>query len=166
MKTMIFFFGLLLIPGLLSCSGKGNSRTAEKNDGIITRELTILLEGNQCAEKKERQLLIRSEAQFTEVWKQTFGEIETAPAKPDVDFKKHWVVFATLGEIYHGGFEIDITSIDIKADSVISVIRHRIPGINCLTTQDIEYPFVFAQIEQYPSLKFGFRTEKVTYNCE
>ena len=167
MKELVSLLGFLLLPALLSCSGGGaKSSTAAKDSIVRKQELTTLLKGNQCAAKKEQQLLIKNESDFATQWKQTFDGFDMAPAKPEVNFSKYWVVFATMGEVSHGGFEIEAKSIVEDSGIMIINIQHKIPGNGCFTTQEIEYPFIFAQIEQYPSLMFEFRIEKVIYSCK
>jgi len=162
LKTAVFF----LLGVFLSCSnaGKTNSTVLKKTDGSADQWI-ILNMGTQCSVKQPTQRLITTFNEFSAEWKKVFSGMDIQPDIPQVDFGKSWVVAAFMGEKNKGGFEISMASVQKGADSFVVTIRHITPGPNCMSSMAIEYPYVFAEIAQFPALKAEFKVAEEIKDC-
>ena len=166
MKIILSFILIFMLSVFSSCSnsntGDGSGTNQNPDSGIKPE---ILQKGTQCAIRKERQLLITSAQEFEKIWGETFSGVDMAPQKPEVDFSKTWVVAAFLGEMSNGGFDVNVDAVAPDNNLLMITIRHTKPGKNCFSTMAIEYPYVFARIDQQKTDKTKFRIVSEIKDC-
>jgi len=115
---------------------------------------TTIASGQQSRIEEARQVVVRSSAEWTALWK------EHAPdqSMPSVDFKKYTVVGVFLGSRPTGGYSVGIASIERAGAGVVVTYREERPSPRDVVIQAITMPFQIARIERYTG-PIAFRAE-------
>jgi hypothetical protein len=129
---------LLLIPMLVliisfftGCSGYNMEDSPEGLD------FTSISRGQASSISDQRQLVIRDEQGFQDIWQQ----IDDVSGLPEIDFENNMVIAVFMGERPTGGYGIEIESIDEYPDRITVNIAETEPGPDELTTQALTYPY-------------------------
>ena len=113
-------------------------RKARMSDMILEAPSTrTIAKGDQSNVDDARQVLVRTEAEWTKLWQQHAPE----HPKPAVDFSKEMVVAVFMGSRPNAGFSITIvTSMEVKG---VLVVRYRetIPSRDAVTAQILTFPY-------------------------
>lgn len=168
MKLFIFWPLLVSIFTLATCVTPNQNKGTNETDLGMQRDLndwSVLQSGTQCAIEEARQVLIKTEQDYANLWTEAFEGIDMAPERPAVDFTQKWVVAAFLGTLNKGGHEVNIQAISQTDNAAVITLLHTEPGANCMSTMAIEFPYLFAGIEQFPAGEVAFRTEVEKKDC-
>jgi hypothetical protein len=149
---------------LTSCSSRNNS--GSDNSSINNQEWKLLLSERQCAITAPKQVLIKNQSDFDKLWQETFEGIGQRPQKPVVNFSEKWIIACYLGEVNTGGHEISIEKIQTDKNLTTVIIKHVKPGVGCMTTMAIEYPFIMVAVSQFSPHKVEFKTVIEERKCE
>ena len=72
------------------------------------------------------RLVIRDEARWARVW-QRAATSASSHSLPRVDFDRHMIIFAAMGEKPSGGYHIDIEGLFRRGDDMYVVVRETFP---------------------------------------
>jgi hypothetical protein len=84
-------------------------------------------------------------AKFAEYWSQAFANRNPAPALPEVDFSREFVVVAALGERSSGGFAIEVSGADGEKGVEVQIATTA-PGKNCVVSLAMTQPVDFVKV--------------------
>ncbi len=158
--AFLFFFNL----HFSNCSSP--SKTNTHTDNSSENKWEVLVSESQCSITAPKNVVIKSEAEFDQLWKEIQTGVEHAPAKPVVDFNTHWVVACFLGTISTSGHTLAITSAKPEGDKTMIEVTHGIPGMSCMTAQVIEYPYIIASINHLVPASVEFAEKTIEIKCE
>lgn len=184
MKMFFFQFVLSFIFTNLSCI-ESNSQSATDTVAIVTTDTvavettdtadaleipkdmkwSVIASDNQCGVEVAKNVVIKTQKEYTNLWKECFQNMPTVGKAPAVDFTKEWVVAVFLGTINKGGHKVTINNIDAAKTGMKVSTTHTKPGANCLSTMSIEFPFVIARVEKSVAKKISFKTTDKVEEC-
>lgn len=110
-------FGCLLVAGLMSLQCTRGTVSTQKPETTPARALgtlipfTMLAKGNHSAITVPRQLVIRSDADWRQLWFEHVAGLVAPPRLLQVDFRTHMAIAVFRGNT-EGGFPITITAIE------------------------------------------------------
>lgn len=166
-RNMVICVVLMLSFYSLSCSHRSKSNVAVKNDSSYQKiEWSVILKDKICAISESGEFLIKSQEDFDSLWGKMFPEGYPTAEKPKVDFTKFWIIAAFKGEMMHGGYDIDIQSVEDKKDSLVVIVKHTSPGPNCLTSQALEYPYLLGSVGHFATDNILFRVVEEIKDCQ
>ncbi|MFH1825210.1 MAG: protease complex subunit PrcB family protein [Candidatus Firestonebacteria bacterium] len=102
------------------------------------------LKGTMCNFKERKNLIIKTNVEWEEVWKKTFSDKEI----PKIDFDKKMAILVFAGEKMTGGYEISIKEINYEKDKIIVKISEIIPPRNAFCIMVITSPFYIKIIDK------------------
>jgi hypothetical protein len=106
------------------------------------------------------RLVVRSEAEWREVWARIYQGRMPQPALPAVDFAREAVLVAALGERSSGGHGIVVDSVYDTGAELQAVVRRTSPGAGCVVTGALTQPVDAVRIPATTkSVKFVDRDE-------
>lgn len=110
-------------------------------DGPV-RFQTILTGSHSLADSAYVQL-ITSDRDWERAWLTARGRIDPLPARPTVDFDRHFVIAAFMGRRPSSGYHIEITSIEKQGAVLnVNVTRYETPGMLTVVTS----PFTLIRV--------------------
>jgi len=96
--------------------------------------------------KDPAQVVVRTQAEWAQVWSAVWGGSSPVPPLPQVDFEREVVVAAALGTRATGGFSIFVDGA-YQREGFVEVVIHKVsPGSRCATTQALTQPVDLARI--------------------
>lgn len=126
---------------------------------------TTLSEGNNGGFLEQKNVVIKSEEKFQELWNEAYSNFMKKPPLPKVNFETSVVVLVTMGEQSNGGYNIKVASVTEHENNIMVIVEEKIPGDNCMTTSMIAYPYEIIEFSRtYKELVFK-NVEKV-YDCD
>ncbi len=126
---------------LLAVACAGPFRHGRGGDGPLPFQ-TILAGTYSLADTFSVQL-VKSEDDWEETWLIAKGRLDPLPDKPTVDFHRHYVLAAFLGERPSSGYRIEIDSLEQVGRTLnVHVIKYETPGMLTVITS----PFFLARI--------------------
>lgn len=144
-----------------ACIGNLDAQRSDKSPSW-----NVLIEGKNSALHEPKNVLIKSREEFEALWAQTHEGIDYGPQIPPVDFTKKWVIASFLGAVKTGGHAIEIQSIEPGKSSALITLIHKKPGVNCITAQVIQFPYIVAAVDQFSSGKAEFNIITVDAPCK
>ena len=112
--------------------------------------------GDQSNIDDARQVLVRTEAEWTKLWQQHNPD----RPKPKVDFAKQMVVGVFMGSRPNAGFSTDITSAMAANGTLVVHYRETMPGAGSVSAQILTFPYHLVAISKAEVKDVKF--EKVT----
>jgi hypothetical protein len=139
----IFVIIAVLAAGLVGCASAGGASGGGDN-------YTVLSVGPQSGVKEQGPRDVHNQADFKDMWDETFSKDSTPPKMPDIDWTKQAVVAYYLGEMKHGGYTLRINraepSKDTPGDFDVDFLVIA-PGLNCSRmTNDITHSYIIAAV--------------------
>jgi len=131
-----------------------------------SRAWEVLLQEKHSGIYEPRNMVVKSQKEFDELWEESQRGIDFGPAKPKVDFEKKWVIACFLGTVNTGGHSLEIQSIQAGSASILITVVHKRPGAGCLTAQVIEFPYLMAAIDHFVPEKVEFKIITKALPCE
>jgi len=159
---LIFIAGLLQIA---SCDSAEKSKSQTKPDSA-KNNWTVLLTGQQCEIEEGKNIIIKSQTDFDNLWNEMHSDRPDQPEKPKVDFQSKWVIACFLGNVSSAGHSIEMKSVTNETDETIIYLLHKRPGSDCISAQVIESPYLLVSIDQFKPDAVEFRVEVLDENCE
>ncbi len=147
--TVLLFITIMviIITFIAGCRGY------DIEDNPESLEFTSISKGQASSISEQRQLVIRDEQGFKDIWQ----EIDDVRGLPEIDFENNMVIAVFMGERPTGGYGIEIKSIDEYPDRITVNIVETEPGPDELTTQALTYPYHIVTTEKTDSeVRFGF----------
>ena len=93
--------------------------------------------GDQSNIDDARQLLVRTEAEWTKLWQQHAPD----HPRPAVDFSKEMVVAVFMGSRPNAGFSTTITSAMAANGALLVRYKETMPGTNSVSAQILTFPY-------------------------
>ena len=90
---------------------------------------------------------------------------QAASVEADINFASSFVAVAAMGRRATGGFNISIPDAYVRRDSMFVLVRHTIPGRNCIVPQAQTSPLVAVSLPRVAS-EVRFVVEERTLSCE
>lgn len=93
-----------------------------------------------------RRLVVRSESEWTALWREATANLSPAPAVPQFDFASEMLLVATMGARPSGGYAIAVDSVYARGGTLHAVVRETSPDRACLVTAAITTPVVAVRV--------------------
>lgn len=93
--------------------------------------------GDQSNVDDERQLVVRSGAEFATLWRRH----NPNRPQPRVDFQKEMVVAVFLGSRPVPGFSVEIANVAVAGDALVVQYREARPAPGAIAAQVLTFPF-------------------------
>lgn len=139
-------FLALLVLGITSVFIEGSQ--ASTNQDV---DFEVVEWGDQSGYSEETYLVVKTEAEWVEVWaKHTAPYMPTTPY-PEIDFSKNMVICAFMGKRPTTGYSISIRRIWAEEEGIHVEIAKSDPPENLVVCPVITYPYVFASLERTDS---------------
>jgi len=107
--------------------------------------LTTLMRGPMSAVEDSKQVVARTAAEWTTLWKSHAG----AQAAPAVDFSTDMVAAVFVGTQPTGGFSVEIVATHREAEALIIEYVERRPGRGDVTAQVLTSPFHIVKLPKH-----------------
>ncbi|OGS27525.1 MAG: hypothetical protein A2297_03445 [Elusimicrobia bacterium RIFOXYB2_FULL_48_7] len=91
--------------------------------------------------KSKKSVVIRTQAEWQELWEAHTKNISPMPPLPDVDFTKCLVVAVFMGEQKSGGYGIQITDIQESEDNIFIEFTETVPAKGSVAAQQLTQPY-------------------------
>lgn len=159
--TALYFYGPeeLNEAAALDASGAAVA-TSEPLEDI---SFAVIAEGQNAAEVTERKnYAVYDEEEFARLWEMAYGS--DAPAIPEVDFERFYVIGVFAGVKPSGGYAIAVTQVaDSNAARTVSIALTS-PGADCTVTDAFTSPFELIRVPA-SSLELVREDAPRTLNC-
>jgi hypothetical protein len=111
---------------------------------------------------QEKHTVIKTDADWQNLWDSHSRNVMPQPAAPAVDFKKNMVVAVFLGMRSSGGYSITIDKIEDAGKDIIVTLSKKSP--QGMATMAITHPFHFVTVKASKK-PVEFRFAKVDPSC-
>ncbi len=153
---MMHWLGWLLVLVLTTgCEWSMKNSTTpvdEEPDRVESSTFETLLRGDQCGVEEARQIFVRDEDAWKDLWDE-FTSIQTpADPRPMIDFSKHMVIGVFLGSRSSSGYGVEIVEVSSVGDAlrVTSRVSEPDPGGMMLTVITHPYHLVRLDLHEGP----------------
>lgn len=101
------------------------------------------------------QTVISNDGDWRSIWATYTANQGTPPAAPAIDFSRHEVIVAALGERTSGGYDITVSRIATAGDYLYVELTSTRPGSRCGVTAALTQPVDMVRIpRQHPPVMF------------
>ena len=117
-----------LLPLLLPQSNRSESVLAAEKDSKPTIPVVFqsVLKGYRSGVKEPQQTVVRSEAEWTALWRKHSNDLYTTP--PTVLFDQEVVAAIFLGEKNTGGYDVTILRAERSGDELVIYYQEKAPA--------------------------------------
>ena len=121
----------------------------------------VVAEGHRTAVYVDRRgLVIRSSAEWEELWQQLHRYTVPQPLLPEVAFQQHILLAVFAGEKTSGGYDIQIKRITQTQHETTVHATETSPGRGQMTTANMSYPYQVVRAPRFDlPVRFRFRQE-------
>ncbi|MFN0204287.1 MAG: protease complex subunit PrcB family protein [Bacteroidia bacterium] len=135
-----------------------------KMEKAIWKEIA---KGNNSGVETAQQIVIKTEAAWEKAWKEAYGRQMPAPACPELDFTKQYVLACYAGMGANAGYGMEIQSVNVVEKKLKVSITHTKPGKGCMSAEMVVYPFVFLGVENAQNYQaIDFEVNKAVKDCQ
>ena len=173
MKNSIVLLILCTILIQVSCSNTtASSTTTEPGTNMASTpskqsdKWTVITSSNQCGIEEKKQVVVKTQAEFDNLWAKCFQNMPPPVNKPNIDFSKDWVIGVFLGTMNSGGHSVTIDDITSSDSGTTVSLTHAAPGKNCAATMAIEFPYIIASIPHFSTQKTDFNITEKIVDCK
>lgn len=154
---------------LATIAGTGCGIASDPDLASITRESEhitpeLLLHRAQSRLEDPVRRTLESRSEWTTFLGESLAE-QAASVEAGTDFASSFIAVAAMGRRPTGGFNISIPDAYVRRDSMFVLVRHTIPGKNCIVPQAQTSPLVAVSLPQVAS-EVRFVVEERTLSCE
>ena len=114
--------------------------------GPALMEFTTLGRGDRSQIEEPRQVVARTAAQWSALWKQHAG----AGKPPAVDFTRSMVIGVFVGSRQTAGYAVEITRIEKQDTGLVVSYREQGPAPDVIVAQVLTAPFHIVQTQLHP----------------
>ncbi len=162
------FLPLLGAAILCGCS-RTPAPTSQSGGAVDTLRLTVepieeVARASSTGIEEPRRTIVRTEAQWRELWGELAARVIPPSEPPAVDFDRRMVIVAAMGRRPTGGYSISIEEVRATADSLHVSVVETSPGPGCLTTQALTAPVAAVSVERHPGAPVFLEREE-TRDC-
>jgi hypothetical protein len=108
-------------------------------------KFTTIDRGQQSNIDEPRQVIVRTAAEWTALWKQHAGD----HPRPTVDFSTSTVVGVFLGSRPTGGYDVEVTGIEKDGSDLIVTWREQRPDRGAMLSQVLTMPFHLVSTDKH-----------------
>ncbi|MEM6800309.1 MAG: protease complex subunit PrcB family protein [Bacteroidota bacterium] len=116
--------------------------------------------------EQAENLLIDNTSDWAEFWSKAYSTQTPKPELPEIDFSNKVVLAACMGSRNSGGYGIEILKTTMEGETVYVDVVQVSPGINCLSTMAIIYPYHVIELEKGSIKKAIFHVEERVNDCK
>jgi hypothetical protein len=139
-----------------------DSPTGERQ---TAKDFTILVSGGNAAFSDRKNVVIKTQANWEKLWRETYAKITPFPNILPIDFTKQMVIGLYAGPKSTGGHYIKVTNIHESAAKVIVGVKEVAPGKACTVTQAVTTPhYLVATAKTDKPVEFQLTTD--TQDCD
>jgi len=140
---MLTIFTASFIVMLSACSSAQASLATELAFNTIDK-------GFMSGVRQRQLLVIKSEAQWKEIWQVHVGLVSPAREVPSIDFDKEMVVAVFLGERSSGGYGVEIKAVeqDREKRQLRVVLRETKPAGGAMVIQALTQPYHIVKVKK------------------
>ena len=138
---LVGFLALLLLSTFLFIKGSQASENREVGFAIISQ-------GDISGYGEETYLVVRTEAEWEDVWKKHTVSCLSPTSYPEIDFSGNIVICAFMGRRSTSGYSISIERIWADEERMHVEIAKYGPLENFTVPEIVTYPYVFASLER------------------
>lgn len=110
-------------------------------------EFEVFAQGDISGYFEETYLVVKTEAEWANVWKKHTAPSVPSSSPPEIDFSRNMVICAFMGERPTAGYNISIEEIWIDGKMHIEIVK-RSPQKDGVVAQVLTYPYAFALLER------------------
>ena len=114
-----------------------------------------IAKGDQSNVDDAKQVLVRTEAEWTKLWNQHSPD----HPKPPVDFSKEMVVAVFMGSRPNAGFSTTITSAMAANGALVVRYKETAPAAGAVSAQILTFPFHIVAIAKAPVTDVKFQKD-------
>jgi hypothetical protein len=158
---------LVVLPCVLLFAGSGVAQTPPAKQPAPKHpiEETKTFSTNNSKIKKRERRVIKSAAAWKAAWQEMYGNRWPTPELPPVNFKRHMVVLASMGQFGSTGFSIGVRKVVQHERGLdVTVVESR-PGFGCLLGQMMTYPATVAIVPRTPGKVRFIEVEERALSC-
>lgn len=105
--------------------------------------------------RQPARTVIDNASDWRTMWSTYTADLGSPPPLPAVDFSRHEVILAALGERNSGGYDIRISRLAMSSDFLYVELTSTRPGPHCGTTAALTQPVDMVRIpRQHPPVMF------------
>ena len=153
---------LALLPAMIFGVGVV---AAWDGQGFAAGAFTVLAQGTQSGIERQRFETLRDAAALRKLWQAHNAGVSPTPPVPDVDFSKEMIIAAFAGTRNSGGYVLSISGITVYPDRIEIDLSLTQPGSDCMVTEALTQPFVFAKTAQSGDKAVNFNLAKASRGC-
>ena len=101
-----------------------------------------------------QRVVVRSTADWEEVWRALWRRVNEAPPLPSINFSEHMVVVAAAGTKPTSGYSITVESASASRDRATITVRSVSPGNNCAVLQVLTSPIDVVRMPRRDEVTF------------
>lgn len=155
----------ILLVGGLACSAPAPPADRPTNAIPVTAE-PIPIDGTYSGLDEPLREVVRSEAEWRDLWARLATGRIPRPEPPPVDFSQRVVVVAAMGARPTGGHAIRIDRVSYASDTLWVELTSVSPGAGCITTQALSAPVAAVAVERRGEVSARFLDREETQDCE
>ena len=126
---------------------------------------TVLAQGTQSGIERQRFETLRDAAALRKLWQAHNAGVSPTPPVPEVDFSKEMVIAAFAGTRKSGGYVLSVSRITVYPDRIEIDLSLTQPGSDCMVTEALTQPFVFAKTAQSGDKPVNFNLATASRGC-
>lgn len=138
---------------------------APVDQGSAAGAFTVLLQGVHSSIEGQRFETLRDAAALRKLWQAHTTGVSPSPPVPDVDFSEEMIIAAFAGTRKSGGFVLSVSRITEYPDRIEIDLSLTQPGPDCMVTEALTQPFVFAKTAQSGDKPVNFNLATATGGC-
>lgn len=166
-NSYILIIALGLASVLMSCkSSKTSTNTgAETSESAMKISWEVLDEGPYCGIQEPVSRLITNADDWQSFYKKFGSNRFPSPETPEVNFEENYLIVSLMGMRTSGGHKVEINGMSQEDETVKVSLTYVAPGNNCMVTEALTQPYVFALISNKNVSTAEFEVVERTDNC-
>ncbi len=118
----------------------------ETNQDIQHLKITKLAGGNYCGIDQSKDLVIKSNDEWKDLWKRVHQRMIPQPVLPEIDFTRETVLAVFLGSRSTGGYSIEISHLKEDNQYITAVVKTRSPEPGGMVTTALSQPYHIVKV--------------------
>jgi len=158
------FFILIVLSSFMACRTTQKATTSTNMKNTSSPKWEMLAQGANGGIAEQKQLVIKSEAEFKTLWDDTYSRQMPVPECPAVDFSTHWILACYRGAGSSACHGMKISDISSDGKNLTVNISRISPGKGCMCGEVMTYAFAFIKIARF-SEQPNFVVKEETRDC-
>lgn len=153
-----------LVAGACASAGEDGPVLGDVLEGGTRLDSRLVLERAQSDLEEPVRTVFRGDAPWRRFLERALGPGGSRRSVPDVGFDDRMAVVAGMGRRATGGFQLDITGVYERSDSLFVAVQHLLPGQDCIVTQSVTSPLQAVSVPRRRG-PVRFVVEERTLDC-